>query len=611
MTLISVVVPLLVLGGAASAGMLLLVLWRRPVSLGGPEVVGFLGLSLGATLWSWSYALQLRASTLPVILAFNDLLWLGTGLVGASWPVFAFAVAGDDRWLTRRRIPVVSGVPLAFALLAVSNPAHKLIYADVTLTTGEVVRSTVTPGIGFGLFLLWSFAVNTYVLWRLARSWRRSTGVTRSRRLAVFGAGLLPMIAGVASIAARPASGPPIDFTPVLFSVTTVLTGVAITRYRLLDSIAVAQDHIVAHLSDPVVIVDGDGTVRAANAAAARLFADRDPIGRPVKKVFRSQPDLVEVVRRCPGRGTDDVTVALDVDEPARSVGSSGSDDATTEPARGTPTGADDASASVRRTFTTSVGSLEGTNATVLVFRDITERRAAERRVEVLNRVLRHDLRNDISVIDGYLRLLREELDEDASPAVRDALDVLSARTDGMIEVTEQAALAETLADGEPAVRRFDLATVVRQRVEQVRAEHPEVRLDVRIPESPVTIAAVSVFPSAVDNLIENAIEHADADSPFLDVRVEVADDGSTVDLRVADDGPGLSAVDRAVLVGDERSLDEANGLGLWLISRIVEASGGSVTVDDTDRGTTVVVRFPVVDSAADSPRQRPSTPNV
>ena len=598
MAVLTYLVPLLVLGGAASVGVLLLVLWRRPVTLGGPEIVGFLGLAVGATVWSWSYALQLRASTLPAVLAYNNLLWIGTGIVGASWPIFAFAVAGDDRWLTRRRLPIVSGVPLLFALLAISNPAHGLIYADVSLVMGETVRASVTPGVGFGLFLLWSFGVNTYVLWRLARSCRRSTAVARSRRLAVFGAGLLPMIAGITSIAVRPAGDPAIDFTPVVFAVTTVLTGVAITRYRLLDSIAVAQDHIVAHLSDPVVVVDGDETVRATNEAADRLFETGEAIGRAVEEVFRSQPELVEAVDRCHRHGTTEVTVSLDVTDPAGFTG---------DTERGVSFDSDGATGSVRRTFTTSVGALGRTSATVLVFRDITERRAAERRVEVLNRVLRHDLRNDISVIDGYLRLLREELGDCGSAAVTDALDVLLARTDEMTEVTEQAAVAESLVDGDPDVREFDLTAVVRRRLDQVRTEYPEVRLDATVPESAVTIAAVSVLPSAVDNLIENAIEHSDRERPRLSVTLDGDAGDGVAELCVADDGPGLPAGDRTVLVDEEPSLDDANGLGLWLINRIVRTSDGSVSVEDATEGTAITVRLPLVDPPRESPSERSS----
>ncbi|MFC7096759.1 histidine kinase N-terminal 7TM domain-containing protein [Halobaculum marinum] len=601
------VVPLLWVAGATSLAVLLLVLWRRRVSIGGPEVLGFVGLAVGATLWTWSYALQLSATTLPVIVAYNHLLWIGTGIVGASWPVFAFAVAGEDRWLTRYRLPLISGVPLGFALLAISNRAHNLIYSDVSLVAGEVVRSTVTPGIGFGVFLLWSFGVNSYVLWRVGVSCRGTTGAARARRLVVFAAGLLPMIAGIASIAGASGDSPVIDFTPVTFSVTTLFTGAAITRYRLLDSIAVAQDHVVNRLSDPVVVVDGDETVRATNAAATRLFGGDDPVGRSLADVFRSHPRLVEAIREASSDERADVTVTFDEpparEPPATSGTSTTADDRVADPADATDTD-DRVGAGGPRTFTVSVSALAGTDAVALVFRDITDRRLAEQRAAVLNRMLRHDLRNDISVIDGYLDLLRQELGDADTDAVADALDVLTARADGMIDVTEQAALADSVVDADTDVRRFDATAVVRRRCEQATREHPGVRLDTSLPDGAVHISAVAAFPSVVDNLIENAIEHADGDQPHLVVSLTVAADGSTVELRVADDGPGLPPDDRAILVGDDPSLERASGLGLWLVNRIVRLSGGSVTATDGhDGGTTVSVTLPVA-----GPPTAPST---
>ncbi|WP_348607893.1 histidine kinase N-terminal 7TM domain-containing protein [Halobaculum rarum] len=606
MSPVTYVILLLLFGGTVSVSMLLFVLWRRRVSLGGPEVVGFVGLAVGATTWSWAYALQLRATTRPEILAYNNVLWIGTGIVGAAWPVFAFAVAGDDHWLTRRRLPIVSGVPLAFSVLAVSNSAHWLIYSDVSLVAvgDAVVRANVTPGVGFLAFLLWSFSVNGYVLWRLARSCRRVSGITRSRRLVVLAAGLLPTLAGIVSILVLPMGEPPIDFTPVMFTVTTALTGVAITRYRLLDSIAVAQDHIVNHLSDPVVIVDADGTIRATNEAATRLFEDGDPVGRPIDETFHDQPALVEAVRARPMAGTTTVTATVESAQgggkPREGNGRQGSaDDRPTDGERRS----DPEPTARPRTFEVSLGSLDRTDATVLVFRDVTERLAAERRAEVLNRVLRHDLRNDISVIDGYLTLLEEEISDSRSDGAREALDVLARRTDGMLSVVEQAALAETLADGQPEFRRFDLTTVVRDRCEQVRVEQPEVRLETSLPDDAVTISAVAVFPSVVDNLIENAIEHADDDRPGLAVRLDADPATSTVELRIEDDGPGIPADDRAVLVGTEPSLENANGLGLWLINRITTISGGTVDATDRDGGGTIVsVTLPLAETESTQP---------
>jgi signal transduction histidine kinase len=108
---------------------------------------------------------------------------------------------------------------------------------------------------------------------------------------------------------------------------------------------------------------------------------------------------------------------------------------------------------------------------------------------------------------------------------------------------------------------------------------------------------AGDLLPSAVDNLVENAIEHNDRERPHVQVTVERAttDGVSHVEIRVADDGPGIPDTDRRLLVGDpDARLEEATGLGLWLVNWIVTESGGSVSYAPNEpRGSVVTVRLP------------------
>uniref|UniRef100_UPI003567E59A ATP-binding protein n=1 Tax=Salinigranum sp. TaxID=1966351 RepID=UPI003567E59A len=99
--------------------------------------------------------------------------------------------------------------------------------------------------------------------------------------------------------------------------------------------------------------------------------------------------------------------------------------------------------------------------------------------------------------------------------------------------------------------------------------------------------------------LVENAVEHNDTDAPWVCVSVErTAVDGERyVDLTVADDGPPIPEADREVLVGRDPSLDDASGLGLWLVNWIVTDSGGEVTYEPNDpRGNVVTVRLDTPD---------------
>ena len=71
--------------------------------------------------------------------------------------------------------------------------------------------------------------------------------------------------------------------------------------------------------------------------------------------------------------------------------------------------------------------------------------------------------------------------------------------------------------------------------------------------------------------------------------------DEGVVEIRVADEGPGIPEMERAVLLrGAETPLEHMEGLGLWFVNWTVSASGGTVEVVGNDpQGTVVVVSLP------------------
>ncbi|ONI90470.1 hypothetical protein ALI22I_12080 [Saccharothrix sp. ALI-22-I] len=99
-----------------------------------------------------------------------------------------------------------------------------------------------------------------------------------------------------------------------------------------------------------------------------------------------------------------------------------------------------------------------------------------------------------------------------------------------------------------------------------------------------------------VRNLLDNAERHASSH-----VEVTVVVEGGTAVLRVADDGPGIPEADRErvferfVRLDEGRARDEGGaGLGLAIVREGVLAHGGTVGIEDSDRGTVVAVRLPL-----------------
>jgi signal transduction histidine kinase len=108
-----------------------------------------------------------------------------------------------------------------------------------------------------------------------------------------------------------------------------------------------------------------------------------------------------------------------------------------------------------------------------------------------------------------------------------------------------------------------------------------------------VSVPSAKHLVTAVGNLLNNAIEHNDAERPSVRVSVEPTDgDGRYVRIRVADNGPGIPEAEREVLrEGTETPLEHGSGLGLWIVYWIATMSGGDITFEENDgRGSVVTL---------------------
>ena len=216
-------------------------------------------------------------------------------------------------------------------------------------------------------------------------------------------------------------------------------------------------------------------------------------------------------------------------------------------------------------------GALAGAVAGYYAVRQASEaRRAREatRAVSFVNHLLRHDLRNDLSTIQGYA-----DLDGDARDPDHRAVISRKAQ-EGIDRIDATSGIADTLL-GDATLRQMDLADTARAVVDDVeRARDVTVETDL---DEPAPVAATDGLRSVVDNLVENAAEHA---GPGARVRVAVRVDSETVTLTVADDGPGIPPDRRDALFDAEGDMG-----GLRIVEALVDAYGGRVSVDDSELG--------------------------
>jgi signal transduction histidine kinase len=208
-----------------------------------------------------------------------------------------------------------------------------------------------------------------------------------------------------------------------------------------------------------------------------------------------------------------------------------------------------------------------------------------------------HQLRSPLTA----LRLRLEGIDTDDAATTTD-LDAalrevhrLSRLVDGL--------LALARADGSGVVDRqpVDVVTVAHERTVawSPLADERGVHLDVDAPlkNTIVVSAVVGSLEQVLDNLIANAI---DVSLPGGTVTIAVEPNAEAVQVRVSDDGPGMSAEEQAHAFdrfwhGRSKGRNGGTGLGLAIVRQLTLASGGTVELRDREGGGLVVLlEFPL-----------------
>ncbi|WP_070364422.1 two-component system sensor histidine kinase NtrB [Halodesulfurarchaeum formicicum] len=246
------------------------------------------------------------------------------------------------------------------------------------------------------------------------------------------------------------------------------------------------------------------------------------------------------------------------------------------------------------------IADTHGQRGQLLVLREITERKAREEvlqtqrdDLEVLNTMMRHDIRNDLQLATAYADLLEDDVAEDNQAY----LDQIQSAATEAIDITKSARdVTEVLlsAGGETNPVRLD--TVLEAEVAEVSEAYDSGTIELREAVDPVQIEADDMLESVFRNLLTNAVEHNDTDRPEVEVATEIGAD--TVRISVADDGPGIPPEEReSIFAKGETGLEsDGTGLGLYLVQTLVDRYDGRVWIEDNEpRGAVFVVELPRV----------------
>jgi PAS domain S-box-containing protein len=514
------------------------------------------------TIWFYAYILEITSPDLNTALLFTSIEIPCIMSIPVGFFFIVLFYTGRERYLTFRTVPLFFIVPVLLCFAVITNPLHSLYYTGFSVVTYEGLNLWIYHhGPLFWIAVVYSYGLS-FLAVLLILSHMSETGRCHHRPLNyLLFASLAPFIANLMYVLQIPPS-PYLDLTPLAFMVTTLLLIAGLFRY-LFTRVPIAYARIISTMRDAVIITSGPSRVIDLNPAAEKVLGTplREAIGRDIGTLLPSLPehltDLLlseegaRVEYQIPGNGSlqyfDIMAMPLGEGRTAASEGS------------------------------------------LFVLRDITERKEAEialadanRKIRLLSSITRHDIRNQLAGLSGYLELSRESIGNpnDITRYVS-RMQMVTKAIENQIAFTKY---YENLGGGPPIWQ--DIRTCVRQSMAGLQFGSVQIRTD----PIDLEVLADPLFGKVFYNLFDNALRYGG--NGMSTISISSFTDGSSQVIVVNDDGEGIAENDKEKIFS--RGFGKNTGLGLFLTREILSLTGITIAENGTPgRGARFEIRVP------------------
>lgn len=336
---------------------------------------------------------------------------------------------------------------------------------------------------------------------------------------------------------------------------------------RFVESERQAFAEIVERIDDPVMIQNRDGSFRVVNEALTEFAGlDKSSVQGADEYAFMDETSA-STVEAMKNRVIETETpVSYQI----------------------TPTFPDGRERSFSTTRYPSFDDQGAVDGTIAICRDVTDLQAHQRQLRVLDRVLRHNVNNNMNVVQGYAEMISEQSGGELSNYARK----ITENSTRLLDIAhKQRQITDFLAKSEP-IQSTDLRPLLTRIAAQVQDTYPQADVTVTCPGG-ITVWATKSIADGIEEVLTNSIIHSSRATPTPTITVRRV--GTSVQIRIADENTPISDMDRAVLDGvDEISaLRHGSGLGLWLVKLIVDHSDGTVSYEENDpRGNIVTIEL-------------------
>lgn len=484
-------------------------------------------------------------------------MWIGLAWIGPLFLGFALEYTGKARVVRSWVFRALFLAPVVTTGLALTHPAHSLLWSDfriVPLSELSTVLYTVQPW-GFAVIGICIATAGVAVLLLLETI--VAYGPLYRRETISVALSTVPPTVGLSVWLAGIGPWPQLNLAVLFLLPHVVLDAYAFVGTQMFETNPTTQraaERSALHdLRDPMLTVDTDGQVVNLNERAKALFGiEADELPIPLEALTGTSLEAM--------RNAGEITLG----------------------------GADGGAFAV--SYTSLTDPRDDRVGGMIVLYDVTEERQRKQQLAVFNRVLRHNLRNEMTVVRGHAEMIASET---ADPQRESQADAIVGSSQRLLSIADKAKQFDRIKGRERRMTEIHIPELLGEIERELRESRPNARVETEVAAESERLRSDSELLSLlVSNLLENAVVHAEGDEPTVRVRLSAGEGSNTV-IEIEDGNPRIAELEiETIRAGDETPLQHGSGIGLWIVKWCVTRLNGELEFGYDD-GNVVTVTLP------------------
>mgnify|MGYP006284488731 FL=1 len=231
----------------------------------------FLSMLTGA-LWALANGLEMAGVDLETKIFWANIQYFFYAFAPLIWLIMVFEFTDREKLLNKKNIFLLSIIPIFTIILVWTNSYHNLMRTNISLDSSGIFSVIVKDyGPWFWVHFVYVYILNVLsILFLVKAIWRRNNIYKKQTLFIFLGYSLIFISNFLYVIGYNPITR--FDISPVLFSISGLLMGWGIFRYKIFDVVPIARTTIIDEMASGIVVVNKQKRIIDINPRIKDMF---------------------------------------------------------------------------------------------------------------------------------------------------------------------------------------------------------------------------------------------------------------------------------------------------------------------------------------------------